>query len=217
MKLNELLHKILLKSPTNLFDEFIMECQNFYELPAHSLNEIKTRDNKKFRGDIFEEFCVLYLKYVKNYENVWRLEDVPDNILEQLSLKRKDMGIDLIAEDKGIFSAVQCKYKKYLAYKKTSVTWKALSTFYALCMRSGPWNKYIVMTNCNYARHVGKKTEKDLSICVGTFRKITKEDWTKMCQITGHIIEDNIQKSLTQEELRAKRIAFYDKTKTIEI
>ena len=61
MQLNKLLHTIFLKSPTNLFDEFIIECQKFYELPAHSLIEIKTRENKKIRGDIFEEFCVLYL------------------------------------------------------------------------------------------------------------------------------------------------------------
>jgi len=223
MELSKVLHTILLKSPTNLFDEFIIECQKFYELPAHSFTEMRTRENKKIRGDIFEEFCVLYLKYVKNYENAWRLEDVPDNILEQLSLKRRDMGIDLIVENKGIFSAVQCKYKKHLGYKKTSITWKALSTFYALCMRSGPWDKYIVMTNCDYARHVGKKTEKDLSICIGTFRKISIEDWTKMCQIIGHKLEDNLEqhsnkvKILTPEELRLKRLAFYDKAKEIVI
>ena len=111
MELSKVLHTILLKGPTNLFDEFIIECQKFYELPAHTFTEMRTRENKKIRGDIFEEFCVLYLKYVKNYENAWRLEDVPDDILIKLSLKRRDMGIDLIVENNGIFSAVQCKYK----------------------------------------------------------------------------------------------------------
>jgi len=217
MQLNKLLHTIFLKSPTNLFDEFIVECQKFYESPAHSLIEIKQRENKKIRGDIFEEFCVLYLIYVKKYENVWRLEDVPDEILEKLSLKRRDMGIDLIAENNGMFSAVQCKYKKPLDYKKTSITWKALSTFYALCMRSGPWDKYIVMTNCDYARHVGKKTEKDLSICVGTFRKISSENWISMCQVVGQKIEENIIKPLSQEELKLKRLAYYEKVKEIII
>jgi hypothetical protein len=217
MQLNKLLHTIFLKSPTNLFDEFIIECQKNYESPAHNLVEIKQRENKKLRGDIFEEFCVLYLKYVKKYENVWRLEDVPNDILEKLSLKRRDMGIDLIAENNGMFSAVQCKYKKPLDYKKTSITWKALSTFYALCMRSGPWEKYIIMTNCDYARHVGKKTEKDLSICVGTFRKISSEDWINMCQVVGKKLEENIIKPLSQEELKLKRLAYFDKVKEIEI
>ena len=216
--LEELLHKILLRSPTNLFDEFITDCQKFYEQPAHTFTEMRTRENKKIRGDIFEEFCVLYLKFVKNYENAWRLEDVPEDILTKLSLKRKDMGIDLIVENKGIYSAVQCKYKKP-EIKKTSITWKALSTFYALCMRSGPWDKYIVMTNCDYARHVGKKTEKDLSICIGTFRKMNSGDWVKMCNITGHNLVEEKQKikPLTSEELRLKRLAFYDKPKEMEV
>ena len=230
LNLKKLLHEIFLRSPSNLFDEFINECTKWYEKPAHSFTEMRTRANKKIRGDIFEDFCVLYLKHVKKYDNAWRLEDVPDAILEKLSLKRKDMGIDLIVENKEIYSAVQCKYKKQLGYKKTSITWKALSTFYALCMRSGPWDKYIVMTNCDYARHVGKKTEKDLSICIGTFRKISKDDWIKMCQINGNVLKQDINKDanqeekiikikplkieqLSQEEIRLKRIAYYDKIK----
>jgi uncharacterized protein (DUF486 family) len=58
----------------NLFDEFILECQKWYSLPAHSLTEMRKRDNKKIRGDIFEEFCVLYLKNILNYEKVWRFK-----------------------------------------------------------------------------------------------------------------------------------------------
>jgi predicted helicase len=42
------------------------------------------------------------------YENVWRLEDVPESILEKLSLKRRDMGIDIICQNGDAFSAVQC-------------------------------------------------------------------------------------------------------------
>jgi hypothetical protein len=122
------------------------------------------------------------------------------------------MGIDLIAENYGIFSAVQCKYKKPIAYKKTCITWKALSTFYALCLKSGPWDKYIVMTNSNFVRHVGKKTYKDLSICLATFSKISSDDWINMTNITGHTLQkDIITKPLSQEELKIKRLAYYDK------
>ena len=112
LNLQELLYKIFLQSPPNLFDKFILECQNYYEKPAHTLLEIKQRDNfnKKIKGDIFEEFSVLYLKYIKNYNNVWLLKNVPEYILIQLSMKRQDMGIDLIVEHNGIFHAVQCKY-----------------------------------------------------------------------------------------------------------
>ena len=51
--LQDELYKIFLKSPTNLFDDFILECQKWYEAPAHSFSEMRMRDNKKVRGDIF--------------------------------------------------------------------------------------------------------------------------------------------------------------------
>ena len=203
------LHAILLRgSGDNLFDQFLVECQKFYDQPAHTFTEMRVRDNKKIRGDIFEEFCVLYLKYVRGYDRVWRLEDVPDEILGGLSLKRQDMGIDIICEKAGRYTAVQCKYKKHTGYKsKTIVSWKQLSTFYALCMRTGPWEKYIVMTNCDYVRHMGKKTSKDLSICLRTFRKITKEQWAQMCELKGEKVAEEPVKKLTVEELRAARLA----------
>jgi len=202
------LHAILLRgSSENLFDQFLVECQKFYEQPAHTFTEMRVRDNKKIRGDVFEEFCVLYLKHVRGYENVWRLEDVPDDILGGLSLKRPDMGIDIICQRNGKYTAVQCKYKKHTSMKKNIVTWKQLSTFYALCMRTGPWETYVVMTNCEYVRHMGKKTSKDLSICLRTFRKLTKEQWARMCELKGETIADERAKTLTPEELRAARLA----------
>ena len=57
--LQDELYKIYLRSPLNLFDEFLTECQKWYEIPAHTFSEMRMRDNKKIRGDIFEEFCVL--------------------------------------------------------------------------------------------------------------------------------------------------------------
>lgn len=203
------LHALLLRgSGDNLFDQFLVECQKFYDQPAHTFTEMRTRDNKKIRGDIFEEFCVLYLKHVRGYDQVWRLEDVPDDILGGLSLKRQDMGIDIVCEKGGRYTAVQCKYKKHTGYKsKTIVTWKQLSTFYALCMRTGPWEKYIVMTNCDYVRHMGKKTSKDLSICLRTFRKITKDQWVRMCELKGDVLVEQPVQKLTPEELRAVRLA----------
>ena len=194
---------------STLFDEYMKECQKWYEQPAHSFVEMRTRDNKKIRGDIFEEFSVLYLKHVLKYCQVWRLEDVPDDVLGGLGLKRPDMGIDIICERDGKYSAVQCKYKKHTGYKsKTIVTWKQLSTFYALVLRTGPWEKYIVMTNCDYVRHMGKKTPKDLSICLRTFQKITAGQWMDMCGMQGTpLTEQPKTKNPTPEELRQLRAA----------
>jgi len=222
--LPKILHEVFLRSPLNLFDEFVLECQKWYSLPAHSLTEMRKRDNKKIRGDIFEEFCVLYLLHVKNYEKVWRLPDVPDEILLKLNMKRRDMGIDIICENAGLYTAVQCKYKKHTSSRKHSVSWKELSTFYALCLRTQiPWDKYIVMTNCEYITHMGKKTEKDQSICIGTFRNISKEEWIKMCGLSGNSMSNDIDVqepeqninivSTEKEKLRALRLAYFDSKK----
>jgi len=222
--LPKILHEVFLRSPLNLFDEFVLECQKWYSLPAHSLTEMRKRDNKKIRGDIFEEFCVLYLLHVKNYEKVWRLPDVPDEILLKLNMKRRDMGIDIICENAGLYTAVQCKYKKHTSSRKHSVSWKELSTFYALCLRTQiPWDKYIVMTNCEYITHMGKKTEKDQSICIGTFRNISKEEWIKMCGLSGNSMSNDLDVqepeqninivSTEKEKLRALRLAYFDSKK----
>jgi hypothetical protein len=220
MDLRKLLHTVFLRSPSNLFDEFIKECQVWYSQPAHSLQEMRTRDNKKIRGDIFEEFCGLYLKEVREFQEVWLLSDLPEELLEQLSLKRRDMGIDIVVKHNGEWYAVQCKYKTPQGNKKSYITWSALSTFYAMCLRTGPWTKYIVMTNCDYTRHQGPKGPKDLSICLGTFRNMSSEDWLKMCNLQGQSLESVASQSqdlqnvivssdITREQLRARRLAYY--------
>ena len=236
MDLKKLLHTVFLKSPPNVFDEFIQECQSWYSQPAHTLQEMRMRDNKKVRGDIFEDFCALYLKEVKGYQEVWLLEDVPEDILNQLSLKRRDMGIDIIVRHNEEWFAVQCKYKTPTG-KKTYITWSALSTFYAMCLRTGPWTKYIVMTNCDYTRHQGPKGDKDMSICLGTFQATNSDQWLKMCGIEGQVLVPNLvplvpkvvplvpkvgpsneilelrQKptaQLSREEIRALRLAYYE-------
>jgi len=116
MDLQKTLYEIFLSgstsaqgAPTNRFDAFIDVCQRWYARPAHTLAELNSRDNKKIKGDIFENFSVLYLQS-KGYE-AWRLEDVPDDILTSLALKRKDMGIDIVCIKDGKYSAVQCNVK----------------------------------------------------------------------------------------------------------
>jgi hypothetical protein len=138
-------------------------------------------------------------------------------------MQRRDVGIDLVARHKGKYIAVQCKYKKQETAKLKIVTWKALSTFYALCMRTGPWEKFVVMTNCAYVRHMGKKTPKDLSICLRKLQSVSKEDWLKMCGVTGRTLASGGEagsaadapptekKTLTEEEVRLARLKFLGK------
>ncbi len=192
------LYKIFLRSPENYFDEFIKECEIEFNKPAHTILELKQRDNKKIKGNKFEEFCVLYLKHIHGLTNVWLLANVPDDILEKLKMKRNDMGIDIVAEYNGKYYAAQCKYKKY-ENKKNVLTWKALSTFYALCLKTGPWEKYIVMTNCDYVR-LAVKSDKDQIICKRNMNNISKEGWLRLCNISdGYKIGDYIEENDNKE------------------
>ena len=69
------------------------------------------------------------------------------------------MGIDLLGiDDEDRYYAIQAKYRKRPnSEKKISITWKQLSTFYALCLNSGPYHKHIIITTADYVRHIGKK------------------------------------------------------------
>jgi len=67
----------------------------------------------------------------------------------------------------------------------------------------------------------GVRTSKDISICLKTFRNITKEEWVKMCEIYGSTINDITEESETNininlnaptpDDLRKLRLAFFKK------
>src|SRR3989338_1464884 len=192
MDIQDILKKIVGKSTgskNNIFDSFLSECQNYYDRPVSTISELKQRKSTKLKGDIFENFCKIYFQKVMNYTDVWLLKEVPIKILQQLSLKRQDFGIDIIARHNGQYYAIQCKYKKRNPYKKYSVVgWKELSTFFSLCYRTGPWVKYIVITNCDYTRHMGKKTHMDKSICLKTLRNISFDQSLVMINNHGNCL-----------------------------
>jgi hypothetical protein len=52
---------------------------------------------------------------------------------------------------------------------------------------------------------MGKKTSKDVSICLKTFQKITSEQWVQMCELEGETTGEKVK--MTPEELRAARVA----------
>jgi hypothetical protein len=67
------------------------------------------------------------------------------------------------------------------------------------------------VTNTNGCRHIGKKTEKDWSICLGTFRKIDHFSWLKFIDFKQEniVIEPSEKKQDEKELLRQKRLAYY--------
>lgn len=201
----------LSSNPENMVDNLLLICNNYYQKPAHSLMDLKMR-NTKIKGDIFESFCLLYLKYCYGLPEVWLLNQVPNEILQHLNLQRKDYGIDLIARDsENRYYAIQAKFKnRTQSNKKITLGWKQLSTFYALCQRTGPFHQYIVMTTADYINRQGKKTSKDISIGYHKLTKITHFQWLEMLQLPKKQSTQVLSTDqLTREEVRAKRLLFY--------
>ena len=151
----------------------------------------------------------MYFKHVRNWETYF-LADVPPELKQKLGLAKVDLGIDLVAVGPKGYYCIQAKYRKFNQKKKTVLGWKTLSTFYALAQRTGPWQKHIVITNADYIRHAGKKTETDWSICIGTLRGIKRHQWEQMVGNEGKQITITKTKLLSPEEVRKRRLAIFN-------
>ena len=207
------------------FLHFEEKCKLEFNKPVSTMTELKAKNSKKKRGDIFELFAQKYFKYVyswyyrsKKYtglEEVWLLNETPDEVLEELALKRQDLGIDLIGKDsKDRYYAIQVKFRTMNRYKETTgVGWKQLSTFYALVAKTGPWYKHVVFTNAHYCRHVGKKGEKDQSVCRARLMKLTRFDFINMSGIEGRRCDsddgddDNNGDKLSEDKLSEDKLS----------
>jgi len=194
-----------------MVDRLLHICNSYYEKPAHNLQDMKSR-NTKIKGDIFECFTQLYLKDIYGLKEVWLLNEIPEDIRIKLNLRRKDYGIDLVGIDiNGKLYAIQSKFRKRSVNRKVCISWKELSTFYALCERTGPYDKYIVFTTADYVNRIGKKTQKDITIGFNQLLKLSHFDWIKICgslKTNQNIITQ--QQSFSLEELRQKRLKFLE-------
>lgn len=211
----------------SLFDTLVEEILNYHDKPATTLSELRKAKRNKQKGPIFEYFCKKYFEMIMNAENVWLLNECP--IKDDLSLTRKDYGIDLVMKNKNKYFPIQCKFKypkkvskdNEMKYNYQNVTWRDLSTFYALCDRTGPkegWSKYIVFTNAKYVNRKGKKNDKDKSICYNKLNNLTAGDLNRMAgidDVVGDQINNNNYNNimpLSEEELRSKRLEFFGKS-----
>ena len=178
----------LSRTDRTVFENLLDKFQTHFEKSATNIYELQKKTTKA-KGTHFEVFCKLYLK-AKGYKTVYLLKEVPDELMMKLGLKRQDVGIDLIVEDHdGQYSAVQSKYKidrSKSTGKPNVLSWKSLATFYALCDRTGPFVKYIVMTNCVYTRKFGHKDPKDKTIAFNKFNNEPREFWLRMINSEGH-------------------------------
>jgi hypothetical protein len=141
------------------------------------------RCTKQESGLLWEQFCVMWLR-AKGYGECWMIGDTPEEVLKELNLSRRDFGIDIVVKHENGYFAVQAKWRSGKPGKKTALTWNQLSTFYALCARSGPWLKYIVMTNCDSVRRLGKKWKMDQTIVKAGFRGCKREVWQSIAGLS---------------------------------
>lgn len=153
----------------DVFKTFIYKLSNF------KINTMEIKKKKKLIGDFWEAFCLEYLKY-KGFKNVKFIYDADGDTLAKYSLIQRDVGIDIICEDRNDNPiAVQCKFRS-----RGGVSWKELSTFEALCARTGPWHKHIIMTNTYVSKREGAKNEKDWSITSSSFNKLKRHEWNSI-------------------------------------
>lgn len=205
-----------------IFDGCIHAIEMEFGKPVTSMMDLKKREDKKAKGDIWERFCKDWLLASGKYVNVWLFQEwilyCELNKKNAKGLKSKqDNGIDLIAQTESGYVAVQCKYRQDSSKK---VSWNGLSTFIGLCERTGPWQQYIVMTNCRGVTRKIPKSKKDKSICIGTFRKTPRVQWLKMAElyienkledVTPKKEEPKEEKKLSLEDLRMLRLKVFDK------
>lgn len=210
----------LTKTDSDIFNSILDRLKVYIDKPCSSITELKRRTTKG-KGDVFETFCVMYLKAV-GYDEAWLLKDIPKDLLEKFELKPKDdNGIDIVAKKYGKYYAVQAKYRTPPRDKRKphSVKWSSLSTFYALCQRTGPWHKRIVMTNCNYVNRKGRKDENDYTMAKKRFENTPRAIWLKMIGDKGYSMQndennDNEEKkedNNKNEEVREKRANYFEK------
>jgi hypothetical protein len=237
-----------------IFERLALRMQTHYEQSCTSIAQLRKRCTKT-KGDYFEHLAWLYFQHTRDADvkNVWMLSDLPDDIRTRLSLTRNDVGIDLVLELRnGQYSAVQCKYRyrspvaittahnmaQSGSNKKLLVTWKQLSTFYALCQRTGPWQHWIVFTNCDFVSRKGHKCSSDRTIAWRRLCALPKSEWMKMVNWQGQVLGANAESkrsynnngddekktsdlqsqktNLSLEQLRQHRLAFFDKEKLAE-
>ena len=156
----------------NVFDAIVHAITMDFTKCVSNVKDMRERDSMKRKGDIWELFCKDWLLASGNYVAVYLL----DQYNSQFGcVTRQDNGIDILAQTTTGWHAIQCKYRS-----KGYVTWKMLSTFIALCERTGPWDKYIVMTNAKGVTHKLPRTPKDKSICYRTFASTPREHWMRI-------------------------------------
>ena len=198
-------------SDNSVFDLILNSIEEYNNRKVSSISELKKREAKKYRGDIWEEFCYHYLVALGKYNNVWFIKDLPSKYKTKLGLPKADNGIDIICEDDGVFTAIQCKYR---AKKNAYITWKGLSTFVALTSLYNGWEDKIVMTNCK-GISIKVKGHGLSKMSYKFFSETDRHIWERMIKSNVKRADDKKEKIIDSkrvnlDDMRAKRISYYE-------
>ena len=135
------------------------------------------------KGYYFELFAQLFFKFDNRYsnyvENCWLLNELPEKIREELSIPRKDIGIDIIIKTfNDGYWAVQAKYRNMI---NTSLNWSSISTFCGLSFGlSKKFNKGIIFTNTKYANKYTIGQENITNILYYSLKNISESTFDKI-------------------------------------
>jgi len=185
-----IISKYISKSNINIFDKIEEEIEYNFNAPVTCIKDMKDRDNKKRKGDIWEEFCKDWLLASGKYNQVLLLHEF-NKEYPNTFISKQDNGIDLIGQTNNGWHAIQCKYRKQTS-RKVLVDWRTLSTFIALCERTiapdgSSWEKYVVITNCPGVTRKLPRTSKDKSICRKSFQNTSHDHWSKIISKSSHL------------------------------
>lgn len=182
------------------------------------IRQVEECATTKEKGDHFEKLCVAYLLHPDGGKmaQAWTLATLPEQIRTTLGLPKRDYGIDIIAQDaRGGFHAVQAKFKGVSNFRPNQyqhapqVTWKEVSTFYALARR-GPYKAHWVITTAEKVIRAGGVCVQDRSVCYQRLQAMPQEFWNDLAQMRGNRLADGPAAPAakpTLEEVRAIRLA----------
>jgi len=80
---------------------------------------------------------------------------------------------------------------RQITIRPNQLNWNTLSTFYALCARTGPWASLIVMTTCDSVRRQGKKTSSDKTYAYKGWCSVPRTLWLRMAGSSGYSLMGN--------------------------
>jgi hypothetical protein len=156
--------------------------EKYFENFVHQLGNLQTHDITHLKaktqiiGNEWEDFCCHYLVKILGW-TAYKLKDVDQKMLSKYHLKRRDVGIDIIAFDCEKNSiAIQCKFRK----KICRLSWRDVSTFDALAFRTGPWEKKIIMTTAKSIHREGTIQSDDLFWGKNYFETLQRHEWLKI-------------------------------------